>query len=106
MLGSVWQQGGTFVDDFQNAKTRQLAAMAFSRHLRRMDCQFQALTHVKVAHQAIGGGDVPGVELTDDEGATSCGGACPPPGEVQRDAFILHALRTTLEIDGSISNAP
>ena len=33
------------------------------------------------------------------------GGACPPPGEVHRYIFTVHALPTMLEIDGSVSNA-
>jgi phosphatidylethanolamine-binding protein (PEBP) family uncharacterized protein len=33
------------------------------------------------------------------------GGACPPPGEVHRCPFTVHALGPTLEIDNSVSNA-
>lgn len=54
-----------------------------------------------------GGSPVPegAIELVNDYGTTGFGGACPPPGEVHRYHFTVHALGTALEIDGSVSNA-
>ena len=45
------------------------------------------------------------IELNNDYGVPGFGGACPPPGEVHRYEFTVHALGTTLEIDSAVSNA-
>jgi len=45
------------------------------------------------------------VELANDYGALGFGGACPPPGEVHRYKFTIHALSSKLGLNGSVSNA-
>jgi hypothetical protein len=53
------------------------------------------------------GGALPpeAITLKNDYGTTGFGGACPPPGEVHRYKFTIHALDTKLELDSSASNA-
>jgi Raf kinase inhibitor-like YbhB/YbcL family protein len=46
------------------------------------------------------------VEMTNDFGVTSFGGACPPPGEVHRYVFTLYALPVDrLDLPEGASNA-
>ncbi|OBZ92810.1 kinase inhibitor [Pararhizobium polonicum] len=57
---------------------------------------------------ASGTGAMPtgAVEITNDYGSAGFGGACPPPGEVHRYIFTVHALAVErLELPATPSNA-
>lgn len=64
------------------------------------------VTSLSAATMAGAGVPDGATELKNDYGTVGFGGACPPPGEVHRYKFTVHALGVDkLGIDGNVSNA-